>query len=179
TEPASAERRSRKRRRGAAVVQSQIAQSDQVRRRSTMPRTILALVVTALVAVPAAFAGPSQQYGPHDPWYAYGVPLTPSRQLDARHQVLIQNLRAQSAKQTAPTLTTDTLAPVGGSERTPAVRFVTDTLAPGGGGTTTVVSTKDGFDWGDAGIGAAGAIGALLLASAAGVAMRRSRKLAF
>jgi hypothetical protein len=42
------------------------------------------------------------------------------------------------------------------------MRFITDTLAPGGG----VVAVSDGapgFDWGDAGIGAAGTIGLLLM----------------
>jgi hypothetical protein len=55
---------------------------------------------------------------------------------------------------------------------------VTDTLAPGGG--NTVVSTSPGFDWGDAGIGAGAALGAMLLASIAGLAVvRRRGRLAF
>jgi hypothetical protein len=55
---------------------------------------------------------------------------------------------------------------------------VTDTLAPGGG--TTLVSTNPGFDWGDAGIGAGAAFGALLLASLAGLSLlHRRHRLAF
>jgi hypothetical protein len=151
----------------------------------------LAAVAALLVAAPSAFAlhyGPHalpsnytspSQYGPHDPWYQYGLSLTQERQLDARHHALILNLQAQSATQSAPTFTTDTLAPGGGTRQTPVVHFVTDTLAPGGGETTTVVTTGDGFDWGDAGIGAAIAIGALLVGSAAAMTMRRRGRLAF
>jgi hypothetical protein len=129
-------------------------------------------------ALPPNYAGPSQ-FGPHDPWYQYGLSLTQERQLDARHQALIQNLQAQSATQSAPTFTTDTMAPGGGTQQAPAVHFVTDTMAPGGGDTTTVVSTGDTFDWGSAGIGAGIAIGAVLLASAAAAAtMRRRSRLA-
>jgi hypothetical protein len=152
-----------------------------------MPRTHIfrtlvwgSLVAAAAVLLTAtsALASPGQ-YGPHDTWYPYALSLTQNRQLDARHYALVADSRAQAVQQTAPTFTTDTLAPGGGSEQTPAVHFVTDTLAPGSGGTTTVVSTGDGFDWGDAGIGAATAIGAVLLASVAAVAMRRRGRLAY
>ena len=58
--------------------------------------------------------------------------------------------------------TTDTLAPGGGSAQTQGYRFVTDTLAPGGG----IVAVSPGvqsFDWTDAGIGAGGTIGLMVI----------------
>jgi hypothetical protein len=41
------------------------------------------------------------------------------------------------------------------------VPLITDTLAPGGGGVVSA-RTADGFDWGNAGIGAAGTFGLML-----------------
>jgi hypothetical protein len=72
---------------------------------------------------------------------------------------------------------TDTLAPGGGtSAPVQGYRFITDTLAPGGG-SSEVASTPSasGFDWGDAGIGAAGMVGIVLalLASVRVLAHRR------
>jgi hypothetical protein len=57
---------------------------------------------------------------------------------------------------------TDTLAPGGSPAPAVGYRFITDTLAPGGG---TVVSAPvaGGFNWADAGIGAAGTAGLVLL----------------
>jgi hypothetical protein len=60
-------------------------------------------------------------------------------------------------------ITTDTLGGNGHPKSTlQHYRFITDTLAPGGG---TVVSAPvaGGFNWADAGIGAAGTAGLVLL----------------
>jgi hypothetical protein len=140
----------------------------------------LAAAAALFVAVPSALASP--QYGPHDTWYPYAISLTQERVLDAHHHALILNARAQAAQQTqtSPSFTTDTLAPGGRGQTSPVVvHFTPDTLAPGGGRTTTVVTTGDGFNWSDAGVGAAIAIGAVLLASGAAVSMRRRGRLAF
>ena len=140
----------------------------------------LAAAAAVLLTAPSALAGGSSQYGPRDTWYPYAVSLTQSQtpQVDPHHYALLHKSYMGGVQPTGPTFTTDTLAPGGGSAQAPAVSFVTDTLAPGGGG-TTVVSTGTGFNWGDAGIGAAAAIGALLLASAAAVTVRRRGRLAF
>jgi len=70
---------------------------------------------------------------------------------------------------------TDTLAPGGVTAETPGYRFVTDTLAPGGG-LVTSAPTATGFDWSDAGIGAASSVGLvlILLGGAQLVSRRRS-----
>jgi hypothetical protein len=57
---------------------------------------------------------------------------------------------------------TDTLAPGGGTAETAGYRFVTDTLAPGGG-LVTSSPAANGFDWSDAGIGAAITAGLMLI----------------
>jgi hypothetical protein len=70
---------------------------------------------------------------------------------------------------------TDTLAPGGGTTETPGYRFLTDTLAPGGG-LVTSSPASNGFDWSDAGIGAASSVGLILilLGGAQLVSRRRS-----
>ena len=70
---------------------------------------------------------------------------------------------------------TDTLAPGGATAETPGYRFVTDTLAPGGGLVTSSPAAT-GFDWSDAGIGAASSVGLILilLGGAQLVSRRRS-----
>jgi hypothetical protein len=44
--------------------------------------------------------------------------------------------------------------------------------------TVIAVPSAEGFDWGDAGIGAAGGVGAVLLAGGSAFALRRSRRAA-
>ena len=65
----------------------------------------------------------------------------------------------------APPLITDTLAPGGHAKLAPAPPLITDTLAPGGGAQFQSIasSSSSGFNWADATIGAAGAVGLLLL----------------
>ena len=71
---------------------------------------------------------------------------------------------------------TDTLAPGGHSTAVQGYRFTTDTLAPGGGSNGVSAQTARGFDWGDAGIGAAGTASLMLglLGSARLLQHRRS-----
>jgi hypothetical protein len=144
-------------------------------------RSVVAVAAAALLTAPTALAGGTSQYGPHDAWYAYATTYSgASAQLPdpwLRYAVTLTS-RERSAQPTGLSFTTDTLGGNGQPEQAPVVRFVTDTLAPGGG--NTVVSTSPAFDWADAGIGAGAALGALLLASVAGVAlMRRRGRLAF
>jgi len=95
----------------------------------------------AVAAVLAALAAPAA-LAKQDPWY--------------------RNAVSSSAGAGNAAFTTDTLAPGGGSAQTQGYRFVTDTLAPGGG----IVAVSPGvqsFDWTDAGIGAGGTIGLMVI----------------
>ena len=76
------------------------------------------------------------------------------RSPDARDAALTQDLRSPDARDAA------TRAPVG-HEPIPAPRIVR--------------ITPDQFDWGDAGIGAGGTLGLLLVATGAGMALVRRR----
>ena len=90
---------------------------------------------------------------------------------------LVAAFGAQTAVAQATPFTTDTLAPGGGtSTSVQGYRIITDTLAPGGG-SSGIVSTPSasGFDWGDAGIGAAGGVGVVLVLLGGGVAVLRKR----
>src|SRR5579859_5353356 len=69
---------------------------------------------------------------------------------------------------------TDTLAP-GGSGPVQGYRLITDTLAPGGG-TNVSAPAAGGFDWADAGIGAAIAAGLLLVLLGSGRALQQHRR---
>ena len=76
---------------------------------------------------------------------------------------------------------TDTLGGNGHASLTHGYRLITDTLAPGGGGTPLagVASGGQSFNWGDAGIGATGAIGmALVLIGGSLVVLRKRDRLA-
>jgi hypothetical protein len=78
------------------------------------------------------------------------------------------------------TFITDTLAPGGGSSsQTQGYRFITDTLAPGGGSASVTAPASDGFNWSDAGVGAAAAAGGMLaLIGSALIVVRRNTRLA-
>jgi hypothetical protein len=126
-------------------VVDEIAHGDPEPRRSSMISThntlkrlsggiAVAAVLAALVA-PAALAK-------QDPWF--------------------YNVVAHSVAGSNATFTTDTLAPGGGSAQSHGYRFVTDTLAPGGG-VVAVSPGVQGFDWTDAGIGAGGTVGLVLI----------------
>jgi hypothetical protein len=77
---------------------------------------------------------------------------------------------------------TDTLGGNGHAKVTHGYRLITDTLAPGGGSGAPlagVASDGQSFNWGDAGIGAAGAIGtALVLIGGSLVVLRKRGRLA-
>ena len=109
--------------------------------------TLAGLVVAAALA-PSALAS-------HDPWYRYATSLT-------------------QAQQSVPFIT-DTLAP-GGKAPAQSYRFITDTLAPGGGPGIVSVPVSNGFDWGDAGIGAGATAGLVLVLLASGRVLQHRRR---
>jgi hypothetical protein len=145
----------------------------------TFRKSVVAVAAAALLSAPAALAGGTSQFGPPDPFGGYARSHTQTRQPDPwlRYAVALTS-RARSAEHAGPSFTTDTLGGNGQAPQAPVVHFVSDTLAPGGG--TMVLASGEGFDWSDAGVGAGAAIGAVLLASVAGVAVMRLRgRLAF
>jgi hypothetical protein len=136
-------------------------------------RTILfgtaAATAALLVAAQSAFAQPWQD-GPHGITYSGALTQQQERQLDAL-----------SVPQTGMTFTTDTL---GGKGR-PAVDDPYNAIALHralGKLKLPVAATAAGsgksFNWSDASIGAAVAIGGMLLALTAAVTMRRRGRLA-
>jgi hypothetical protein len=126
-------------------VVDEIAHGDPKRRRSSMFSThhtlkrlssgIAAAAMLAALAAPAALAK-------QDPWY--------------------RNAVSSSAVGSNAKFITDTLAAGGGSSQAQGYRFVTDTLAPGGG-VVAVSPGVQGFDWTDAGIGAGGTVGLIVI----------------
>ena len=75
---------------------------------------------------------------------------------------------------------TDTLGGNGHASLTHGYRLITDTLAPGGGSGAPlagVASSGQTFNWGDAGIGAAGAIGTALVLIGGSLVVLRKRDL--
>jgi hypothetical protein len=104
---------------------------------SRLYRVIAVAAFVMALAAPAALAGP--KYSVNYPWFNY-----------------------TSSAGDSTRFVTDTLAPGGGTAETPGYRFISDTLAPGGG-VVTSTPVVHGFDWADAGIGAAGTAGLMLL----------------
>ena len=128
----------------------------------TLSRLYRAIAVAAFVmalAAPAALAGP--KYSVNYPWFNYtsspklSVPPTLPGEHGTSGGV---NVYVGDGSR----FVTDTLAPGGGTAETPGYRFISDTLAPGGG-VVTSTPVVHGFDWADAGIGAAGTAGLMLL----------------
>ena len=117
---------------------------------SRLYRVIAVAAFVMALAAPAALAGP--KYSVNYPWFNY-----------------------TSSASDSTRFVTDTLAPGGGTSETPGYRSISDTLAPGGG-VVTSIQVAHGFDWADAGIGAAGTAGLmlLLLAGTRLVSRRRS-----
>ena len=125
---------------------------------SKLQRLSLGIAAVCAVAALTAPVGLAATAGP-DGWYGYAVSLT--------------------AQDNAQRFITDTLGGTGRPVQAPAMRFVTDTLAPGGGG-GVAPSAATGFDWADAGIGAAGTAAAVLLMAGGSILVaRRRRHLAF
>jgi hypothetical protein len=148
-------------------VVEEIAQRDPQPRRSSMismHHTITRLVRgIAVGAVLAALVAPAALARQNDPWFynaVAGKKVAPAA--SAGHDPWFYNVVAHSVAGSNATFTTDTLAPGGGSSQAQGYRFVTDTLAPGGG-VVAVSPGVQGFDWTDAGIGAGGAVGLVLI----------------
>jgi hypothetical protein len=68
---------------------------------------------------------------------------------------------------------TDTLGGNGHAKSVPGYQFMTDTLAPGGGSSLAAAPSASGFNWGDAGVGAAVVAGALIVLAGGLLAVRR------
>jgi len=92
------------------------------------------------------------------------------------------NGHARRATPQGVTFITDTLGGTGHPKSAPTqgYTFITDTLARGGGDSLNLVAPSAGFNWADAGIGAAAGVGALLvLTGATALVLHRRRRLAF
>jgi hypothetical protein len=124
----------------------------------TIRRLVRGIAVAALVAALAAPAALAK----HDPWYRNAVAGKKVAPVAGQHDPWFYNVVAHSVAGSNATFTTDTLAPGGGSAPSQGYRFVTDTLAPGGG-VVAVSPGVQGFDWTDAGIGAGGTVGLILI----------------
>jgi hypothetical protein len=167
-------------------VVEEIAQRDPEPRRSsmisthhTLTRLARGIAVAALVAVLTAPAALAKQ----DPWFNYATSISAGESnatfITPQNRDLaggsyynqtalpkpVQAPQAPAAGGATPPAApppVDALAPGGGSARVQGYRFVTDTLAPGGG-IVAVAPATPGFDWTDAGIGAAGTAGLMLI----------------
>lgn len=74
------------------------------------------------------------------------------------------------------TVVTDTLGGNGQPQQAQGFRFVTDTLAPGGGTSTRLPAPAgESFRWADAGVGAATAVGSLLVLLGSALVVLRKR----
>lgn len=107
----------------------------------------------AALAVPAALGGTNPNRG-HDQWFNYAVSLNSNSTVPFISDTLAPGGRSTPLQ--GARLITDTLAPGGHSAPHRRYRLITDTLAPGGGAIVASAPAARGFDWGDAGIGAAG-----------------------
>jgi hypothetical protein len=144
--------------------------------------TLAGIVVAAAIA-PSALAA-------HDAWYGYGVSLTQAQQsvpfitdtlapggkasVSSRDPWYGYATSLTQAQRSVPFIT-DTLAP-GGKAPVEGYRFITDTLAPGGGPSVVSAPVSNGFDWGDAGIGAGVMAGLALLLLGSGRAVQQHRR---
>jgi hypothetical protein len=126
----------------------------------TITRLVRGIAVGAVLAALAAPAALAKQ----DPWFYNAVAgkKVASVASAGQHDPWFYNVVAHSVAGSNATFTTDTLAPGGGSSQPQGYRFVTDTLAPGGG-VVAVSPGVQGFDWTDAGIGAGGTVGLVLI----------------
>jgi hypothetical protein len=139
-------------------------------------------VAASLLALSAPGA-----FGAHDPWYSYASSLTRqatantralSAKTEAKGFLALQPKPVDVAQLGAQTEAKGYRAIARYQEQLAAPRsvpFVTDTLAPGGG---TVASAPPavGFDWVDAGIGAAATAGLLLVLLGSGRVLQQHRR---
>jgi hypothetical protein len=153
--------------------------------RGQLVKATAAAIATAVLLVPGALANSSAQNNDYDPWFNNAIASQRS-QSDPWFNNAIAKQRSlatqtNNAKQTGYRLMTDTLGG-NGQPTTSAYRFITDTLAPGGGSSANSVAaaSSHGFDWADAGVGAATTLGlALLILTGRVVALRKRGSLAF
>ena len=126
---------------------------------NTLKRLSGGIAVAAVLAALAAPAALAKQ----DPWFYNAVASKKVAPVaSGQHDPWFYNVVAHSVAGTNATFTTDTLAPGGGSAQSHGYRFVTDTLAPGGG-VVAISPGVQGFDWTDAGIGAGGTVGLIVI----------------
>ena len=154
-----------------------------------MFRTKLTLVGLVVAAV---FLGAMSHraLAAHDSWYAYATSLTKAQQsVPFITDTLAPGGRAYLPSAYVPGgassvvgqaiqkvgFGADTLVPVGTAPQQ-SYRFITDTLAPGGGTSEFVSPVSNGFDWGDAGIGAGVMAGLALLLLGSGRAVQQHRR---
>jgi hypothetical protein len=153
--------------------------------RRQLAKATAATIATAALLVPGALANSSAQNNHYDPWFNNAI-ATHRSQPDPWFNNAIARQRSlatqtNNAKQTGYRFITDTLGG-NGQPTTSAYRFITDTLAPGGGSSANSVAaaSSHGFDWADAGVGAAATLGlALLILTGRVVALRKRGSLAF
>jgi hypothetical protein len=117
-----------------------------------------------------------------DPWFNNAI-ATQRSQPDPWFNNALAKQRSLAtltnhAGQTGYRFITDTLGG-NGQPATSGYQLITDTLAPGGGSSgNSVPPASHGFDWADAGAGAAGTL-ALLILTGRVVALRKRGRLAF
>ena len=156
-----------------------------------MFRTKLTLVGLVVAAV---FLGAMSHraLAAHDSWYAYATSLTKAQE---SVPFITDTLAPGGGRAYLPSayvpggassvvgqaiqkagFGADTLVP-GGNAPQQSYRFITDTLAPGGGTSEVVSPVSNGFDWGDASIGAGVTAGlTLLLLGSSRVAQHHRRR---
>ena len=146
--------------------------------RTQLATAIAAAIATAVLLVPAALAGSGASNSANDPWFNNAM-ATQRSQPDPWFGNAVAKQRSLG-NQTGYRFITDTLGG-NGQPTTSGYQFITDTLAPGGGSSgNSVAPASHGFDWGDAGVGAAGTLGlALLILTGRTVALRKRSRLAF
>jgi hypothetical protein len=118
-----------------------------------------------------------------DPWFNYAVSLS-TRTNTANHsgyRFTTDTLGGNARPKATPgyRFITDTLGSNSQPKPTSGYRFITDTLAPGSSNPPATALVSTGFDWGDAGVGAAATLGLVLLMLTGSLMLRRRGRLAF
>jgi hypothetical protein len=165
--------------------------------RRQLAKATAAAIATAALLVPVALANSVARNTTYDPWFQNAI-ATQRSQPDPWFNNAIATQRSQPdpwfnnvlakqrslatltnhAGQTGYRFITDTLGG-NGQPATSGYQLITDTLAPGGGSSgNSVPPASHGFDWADAGVGAAGTL-ALLILTGRVVAFRKRGRLAF
>jgi hypothetical protein len=148
--------------------------------RRQLAKVIAAAIATAALLAPGVLANSGARNSGYDPWFKNAI-ATQRSQPDPwfSNAVAKQASPTTKAKQTGYRFITDTLDGIH-QPATSGYRFITDTLAPGGGDSSGVAAVTDGFNWADAGVGAASTLGlALLVLTGRTLALRKRGRLAF